>query len=456
MTHLGNLALLGTLLCACASRPAPMLGVGVSSPPGRNRNLTAPPTERVDASPAPMHGTAPLPRHDPEAPGETGSSVEAGPLPSDEPVGGPRAQAGGWSDPSQTLGPTLAAFRDHSRPLRVIQLGDSHTEGEALTGPLRRALWRRFGDGGRGFVAVAGAQWDVTRNVSVGWQIVRSNLRGAQPNGIGLARAIAATSAASMRFATCTACPGGRSADRVSVYLRPRPDGGTLQVMVDDDPPRAVSGRDALETQVAVADGPHTVLLRPLGDGPVEVLGVAFDREGVGARLEAAGVVGAQAVHLAAEDRALLAAQVAARAPTLVVLAYGTNESVSTRRNPDDYAAALASVSRALREAHPGLTMAYLGPPDTELRAASNPGTWIAAPNLDALRAAGLAVAASERALYVDLRAMMGGVGAMYHWANERPALAEPDHIHLTARGYARLAEGLAEGLAGPSPRGAP
>src|SRR5690606_23466976 len=39
-------------------------------------------------------------------------------------------------------------------PVRIVQLGDSHTAADVLTGTARRALQERFRDGGRGFVAV--------------------------------------------------------------------------------------------------------------------------------------------------------------------------------------------------------------------------------------------------------------------------------------------------------------
>ena len=40
----------------------------------------------------------------------------------------------------------------------ILHFGDSHTAADYETGPLRRALQARFGDGGRGFVAI-GEPW---------------------------------------------------------------------------------------------------------------------------------------------------------------------------------------------------------------------------------------------------------------------------------------------------------
>ncbi len=42
--------------------------------------------------------------------------------------------------------------------VRMIELGDSHVAADWETGPVRRQLQARFGDGGRGFVP-AGRPW---------------------------------------------------------------------------------------------------------------------------------------------------------------------------------------------------------------------------------------------------------------------------------------------------------
>src|SRR5699024_5668170 len=36
--------------------------------------------------------------------------------------------------------------------VRITQIGDSHTASDTFTGPLRHALQKRFGDGGRGYL----------------------------------------------------------------------------------------------------------------------------------------------------------------------------------------------------------------------------------------------------------------------------------------------------------------
>ncbi len=418
----------------CSSQPF-LSGIGEASPPGLNRNDSPSPVATVLA-------TAPT--------ADSGSAPNAPVEPTETPAR-EAPESAVWEDPSGRLFPVQQAFRTLQRPLRVVQFGDSHTEGDAFPGALRRRLWAQLGDGGRGFVPVAGDQWDVTRTLSGPWRVVRSGLRpSGGPNGLGLSRVIATSPDATLRVETCTRCPGGQSADRITVFFRVVSDGGHLLVGVDRSAPRRVSTRATGSMVIEVPDAPHAVTVRPEGDGTVEVYGVALDRQGGGARLEAAGVVGAQAIHLRDEDWTVLSQHLADRAPSLVVFAFGTNESVSSRRDPAAHAAALTTLAERVRASVPTAALAFFGPPDTELRSTARPGAYVPAPRLGGVIDAARSTASQSGAWFVDLRALMGGSGAVHSWATERPPRAEPDHVHLTARGYARLAGSLADALLGP------
>ena len=56
---------------------------------------------------------------------------------------------------AQDLAPFFQALEDvkagkRARPVHIIQLGDSHTAADHITGALRARLQARFGEGGRG------------------------------------------------------------------------------------------------------------------------------------------------------------------------------------------------------------------------------------------------------------------------------------------------------------------
>ncbi|MFO0624813.1 MAG: GDSL-type esterase/lipase family protein [Polyangiales bacterium] len=445
-----RLAVLTVWVLGCAAAPLP--AVGVAAPPGRNRTEGAPRVIAARPAPPPEHAPSdPIPRFDDPVPRPPDA-----PAPPDDPPAPQGVAPSGelWEDPSGRASAFVQAVRARTTPLTVLQLGDSHTEGDAWTSALRRALARRLGDGGRGFVPVAGGQRDVARTLEGPWRVVRSALRGTDgPTGIGLARVEASSPAATLRVATVADGAVGRTASRVTVFYRTDPAGGSFTLRIDDAAAQTVSTRAGAEVSVSVTEGPHAVRVSPAGDGPVGIFGVALDRDARGARVESAGLVGAQVVHLAREHWPTLAAQITARAPTLVVLAYGTNESVAARRDPALYAVALTEVITRVRAAAPEAAVAVVGPPDTAVRA--GPGAYAPAPRLDEIIAAGREVARTQGALYVDLCALMRARGGVQGWVDARPPLAEPDHVHLTRRGYEVLAEAMTEALL-PLPAPAP
>jgi len=66
---------------------------------------------------------------------------------------------------------------------------------------------------------------------------------------------------------------------------------------------------------------------------------------------------------------------------------------------------------------------------------------------MPALVAAERQATAQAGAAFFDLFHTMGGAGAMARWANQRPALAQPDRVHLTLAGYRLVAGWLYEAL---------
>ena len=86
----------------------------------------------------------------------------------------------------------LAALdkRQRSDDVHIVQFGDSHTAADYETGPLRRALQQRFGDGGRGFVAI-GRPWKpytqegIHRTGMTGWAPERGHYAKGKFTGDG-------------------------------------------------------------------------------------------------------------------------------------------------------------------------------------------------------------------------------------------------------------------------------
>ena len=71
--------------------------------------------------------------------------------------------------------PFSLAAMPADRPVHIVQIGDSHTAGDSITGALREALQARLGNGGRGLMPAgrphAGVRTrGVTASMAGNWQ----------------------------------------------------------------------------------------------------------------------------------------------------------------------------------------------------------------------------------------------------------------------------------------------
>lgn len=350
--------------------------------------------------------------------------------------------------------------------VRILQFGDSHTAADYQTGPLRRALQHRFGDGGRGFVSVgrpwrAYTQEGVHLNGMTGWAPERGRFAKGKFVGDGQYGLVGVSIATSQRGARAYSQLAA-SASRIELAYLEAPRGGTVDLLVDGARVQRVrtAGAAARSAYVGVdvPEGPHRVELAAVGDGSVRVFGVTLDRPKVGVTLDALGVNGARAGDLLRLGEEHFAGELRHRDPALVVLAYGTNESA------DDvplevYERQIVDVLGRVARAVPTASCLLLGPPDRAekhrmVAPADTPGgpavaqtVWTTSPRLLEVAAMERKVAAAAGCAYFSQVDAMGGPGSIAGWALEAPPRAMLDRTHLSRQGYAELADALATEL---------
>ena len=350
--------------------------------------------------------------------------------------------------------------------VRVVQFGDSHTAADFQTGPLRRSLQRRFGDGGRGFVSV-GKPWKyyvqegVQGSGMTGWSPERGHFAHGKFVGDGRYGLVGVSIAASQQGARAYSDLVASTSHIELAYLE-APHGGSFDVLVDgarvqrlrtaaDEARSAYVGLD-------VTEGPHHVELAAVGDGAVRVFGMTLDRPKVGLTLDALGVNGARAGDLLRLREDHFDGELRHRDPALVMLAYGTNES--TDDVPlDVYERQLVDVLGRVARATPAASCLLLGPPDraerhrvvvpaaTEGGASSVQTLWTTVPRLLDIVAVERRVASAAGCAYYSQLDAMGGPGSMAGWALEAPPRAMLDRTHLSRQGYAELGDALATDL---------
>jgi lysophospholipase L1-like esterase len=332
--------------------------------------------------------------------------------------------------------------------VRIVQFGDSHTAADYETGPLRRALQARFGDGGRGFVQIGKPwKWYVQEGLHVvgmtGWAMQRGKPAhgGITEDGrYGLLGVSIESSKRGARAWTAVAAP----TSKLELAFLEQPNGGSVDLLVDGARTARIQTRGNAVTSgyraVELADEPHEIEIQAVGDGAVRVFGMTLDRTQVGVTLDALGINGARIGNLLQWSEVHMAEQLRHRAPDLVVLAYGTNESgddTPISAYERQLVDALGRVARAV----PRASCLLMGPPDRAIHA---DGDWVTIPRLYDIVETQRRVAEAAGCAYYSQLDAMGGPGAIAAWALEPKPRAMQDRVHLSRDAYAQLGNQIA------------
>jgi lysophospholipase L1-like esterase len=259
-----------------------------------------------------------------------------------------------------------------ARPVHVLQIGDSHSAGDSITGAWRDLLQARYGAGGRG-VLPPGRPYDgyLTRGAQVtmspGWSIT-SDFGAAwsssgPPLGLSAFSLTAQTDGASMSVQADPA----EAFDRFTVCAIARPGSANLLLRAGAESLRfdlsSVTERPDCRT-LALAAPTTGADLTVQGSGRVTVTSWATFRSGRGIAVSNLGVVGSQLVHFARTDDTVLTEELRAYRPDLIVVAFGTNEGFSPRFNAFEYEVTLRTQIGRLRRLAGNVPILLLGAPD--------------------------------------------------------------------------------------------
>ena len=158
-------------------------------------------------------------------------------------------------------------------------------------------------------------------------------------------------------------------------------------------------------------------------------------KERPGVVLDTLGINGARFGTPLAWNEASWAAELARRAPSLVVLEYGTNEAGDFAANPATYGRQMTQVLARIRRVHPEVECLALAPTDRNDTPDRTPLVR------DAIKDA----ARTNGCGFWDTYEVMGGKGSISAWGREKPPRAAKDGVHLASRGYRELGTKLAE-----------
>jgi lysophospholipase L1-like esterase len=363
---------------------------------------------------------------------------------------------------------------------RVIHYGDSHIAADLWTGQLRRRLQGRFGDGGHGFLLPGkpfkGYQHQDVRHGASNprhWDAARVRARAEIDDkllGLGGYSVRTSQRGASVWASTASAAPGDAAAHFDLFYLE-QPGGGEVEIRLDGKRLKRLSTNGpstaaAYFRHEVPTDAPRHFEVESLGGGELRLFGLVMERAQAGVVYDSVGINGARATMPLAWDTALWQEHLARRSPDLMVLTYGTNE-VDDRLDLPRYQDKVREVLTLMKEAVPGAACLLVGPPDrawpvegdaalsdaataARMRADEDPrdrSLWDTPQPLIDILAAQRGAAREAGCAFWSTFDAMGGAGGMDIWARSEPALGQRDRIHLTRRGYEKVADNLAEAL---------
>jgi lysophospholipase L1-like esterase len=329
---------------------------------------------------------------------------------------------------------------------RIVVYGASHVAADFFTNVIRERLQARFGNAGHGFILPA-RPWRHYRHLGVDvessrrWQTFRVTAGTRSVERLGL-YGVAMESSSSNDWGRIDT--GSQTASRFEIYYWRQPGGGSFDLYLDGRRVRRVSTDGEAGPGYALVtaqDARHVLELRVRGNGPVRVFGVAMEREVPGVVVDTLGINGARASSHLYWDEELHRAHLRRRDPSLVVLAYGTNESGDDDQPIEDYEAILRSVVARLKGTVPNASCLLVGPSDRPLRQPD--GTIVDRPRTHAIIDVQRRVSRDFGCAFFDLVAFGGGPLHMLEWAASEPPFAQQDLVHYTARGYQRLGEVL-------------
>lgn len=301
--------------------------------------------------------------------------------------------------------------------VRILHYGDSPTTADMITADARVLLQERFGDAGHGYHLIAKPwAWYEHRGVAItetnGWKIDPATTAGLKDGLYGLG-------GVSFR---------GEASARSRFWLRTPHS----QASLDQAAGSGAVLRKLSDTswEVSVPEGVSA-----------RVFGVTFQTGKPGVQYDSLGLNGAYISVLARMfNEKGWGAELQTARPNLVIINYGTNESMYGKFVDYTFEKELRQVIKRIRAAVPDSEILIMSPMDRGMRSAT--GEIVTVPALARLVTIEQKVSAEEKVAFFNTFQAMGGEGTMGRWYEAEPRLVGADFIHPMPRG-AKIVGGL-------------
>ena len=324
---------------------------------------------------------------------------------------------------------------------RVLHYGDSPVTADSITADVRSLLQQHFGDAGHGFVLIAKPwAWYGHRGVEMngkGWRIAASTMPARAKDGFhGLGGvSFEGDIGASSQFELA------EDHSQMEIHFLRQPGGGVLTV--------EASGRKLGDLETNGPDkepGYQSFTLNPgarkiqisVERGPVRLFGVSFERNPPGVIYNSHGLNGGQVPSVVRYfDKAQWTEELQHQHPDLVVINYGTNESIYADYIERSYPGELRQVIARVKAAVPRASVLIMSPMDRGQRDSNARITTV--PTLPRLVEIQRQMAAEMGCAFFNTFQAMGGEGTMARWYDSQPRLVSADFTHPLPAGARKV-----------------
>ena len=315
---------------------------------------------------------------------------------------------------------------------QILHYGDSPTTADLITADLRSLFQKQFGDAGHGFALIAKPwAWYGHRGIDVrgwGWRMDAANQVELKDGLFGLGGVSFRGSDGSS--ARITIKDGSHQGVEVS-FLK-QPNGGSFVLYAEDQPLGAIDTHsDQNEPGFAafpISEGSKKFEIKDVHGG-VRLFGIRFGKLAPGVVYNSLGLNGASVTALGRNmNEAHWAAELRHASPALVILNYGTNESMYADYVNVSYEKELRLAIGRLKRALPETSLMIMSPMDRGIR--NDSGEIVTVPALHRLVNIQQRVAADTKCAFFNTFQAMGGPGTMGRWYQSEPRMVGADFIH--------------------------
>ena len=323
---------------------------------------------------------------------------------------------------------------------RVLHYGDSPVTADSITADVRSLLQQHFGDAGHGFVLIAKPwAWYGHRGVDIagkGWLINAATQVRARDGFHGLGGvSFEGETGASAHFELA------EDHARMEIHFLRQPGGGALAVeaggqklgKVETEGPDQAPGYQTFSLNAGARE--INLLVER---GPVRLFGVSFERNTPGVIYNSLGLNGGQVQSVVRYfDKPQWTEELQHQHPDLVVINYGTNESIYADYIERYYPGELRQVIQSVKAAVPRASVLIMSPMDRGQRDSNSRITTV--PTLPRLVEIQRQMASEMNCAFFNTFQAMGGAGTMERWYDSTPRLVSADFTHPLPAGARKV-----------------